>query len=110
MALKAVNIVVGASLGEGRYSLSAKGGALPFPTLTTLSADITAAIAAAGSSHDSTTEITTIQTDVANLALAQTADVAVIWDGTTITKRNQLRAALREALRMVESGLGGLAE
>lgn len=110
MALKAVNIKIGQSIGEGRYSATNAGGSLPVPTLTTLLADIAAAIAAAGGSHDSTTELTTIQTDANALVLSQTADVSIVWDGTTITKRNQLREALKLALKAVDSGYGGLAE
>lgn len=121
MALKAVNITIGQSLGEGRYSPSVKNGSLPVASTTALSAavttaltDITAALAIGNISGDPTsltavtliqTDVTAIQTAVAALALALTGDVSVVWDGSTITHRNQLRDALRLALKAVESGI-----
>lgn len=126
MTIQAVNIKVGQSLGEGRYSSSVKGAALPAPTLATLSAaittaltDITAALAVPNISGDPTsvtavtlvqTDVTAIQTAANALVLALSSDVSVAWDGSTVTHRNQLREALRVALKAVESGYGTLAE
>lgn len=110
MALKSLNLTVGTAYSDGHYDPIVKNASLPAPTLTTLLADITTALGTAGGSHDSTAELTTIQTDANTLVLAMQSDVSVVWDTATITKRNQLRAALRKALAAVESGVGGLAE
>lgn len=108
MALAAVKITIGTSLANGDYDPSVGGASVP--DIATILTDITDALAAAGGAHDSTPEITTVQTDAVALTDAITGDVVVIWDDSTITHRNQLRAALRRALLAVEGGFGGLAE
>lgn len=112
MTIKAANITIGQSLGEGRYSSRVKNAALPAPTLTTLLSDITAALAVSAISGDATatTAVTLVQTDANALVLALSADVSVVWNDATITHRNQLREALRLALKAVDQGYGGLAE
>lgn len=110
MALAAINVSIGQSLGNGNYNVGFKNGTLPAPTLTTLSADITAALLVAAADHDSTPELTTIQTDANSLVLAMTsgADVSVTWNGVTITLKNQLKAALRKVIAELDNGYGGL--
>ena len=144
MALAAVNITVGQSLGDGKYSSAIKSASVPvLTTLATVATDIAtvntdmttvtanvATLVADGATptqgHVNTlnTNFTTLSTDVTALGTAITAasaaattltnalngDVMVVWDGSTITHRNQLRHALLVALRAVEGGYGGLAE
>lgn len=105
MALAAVKITIGQSLGGGAYSASIKGGSVP--GLAAVVAD-TATLVADGATPTQG-HVTTLNTDVTALNSALAGDVVVIWDGSTITGRNQLRAALRLALQAVEAGYGGLA-
>jgi hypothetical protein len=106
MALAAVNITIGQALGSGRYSSSVKGGSVPdIATVTTNVATLVADGASPTQAH-----VTTLNTNHTKLAAAITGDVSVIWDGSTITSRNQLRHALREAIRAVEGGCGALSE
>lgn len=119
MALAAVNVTIGQSLGGGGYSSSIKSGSAPdFATVTTdmatVSTDVTTLVADGASPTQG--HVTTLNTDFTALNTAYTAlkaaiagDVTIIWDGSTITGRNQLRAALRAALQAVEGGYGGLA-
>lgn len=125
MALQAVNITVGANLGEGRYSLTDKGGALPTKSTATLSTDNAAVLTAINAMGALTgysalsgaapalaaaqTAKATVDTDIAALTLSLTADVAIVWNDAIVTSRNQLRAALRRALLAIDGGLGGLA-
>ncbi len=119
MALAAVNITVGQSLGDGRYNSSIKGGATPdFATATTDMATVSADVATLVADGATPTQghVNTLNTDFAAVNTAYTAlaaaigsDVTVVWDASTITSRNQLRAALQAALTAVDGGLGGLA-
>lgn len=106
MAFGAVKITIGQSLGGGDYSTSVKGGAVP--NLAAVVTD-TATLVADGASPTQG-HVTTLNTDVTALNNAMAGDVVVVWDGSTITSRRQLRAALRAALKAVEGGYGGLAE
>lgn len=106
MALAAVNLTIGQSLGDGRYSASIKGGSIPnFSAVTTDVATLVADAASPTQAH-----VTTLNTDYAALAAAITGDVTVIWNGATITHRNQLRHVLLTLMKAVEGGYGGLAE
>lgn len=119
MALGAVKITIGQSLGGGEYSATIKGGAAPdigttTTDLATVSTDVATLVADGASPTQG--HVTTLNTDLAALNTAYTAltaalggDVVVIWDGSKITSRRQLRAALRRALEAAESGYGGLA-
>jgi hypothetical protein len=130
MANAAVNITIGTSLADGTYSPSVKGASAPVLTsLTTVNTDATtvadnvATLVADGASPTQA-HVTTLNTNwgtlVTDLALATTAastqataingDVTVMWNASTITHRNQMRAALRAALLAIEGGYGGLAE
>lgn len=96
MAIVGVNI----DLTAGRAVVRSAGP--PGVDSTTLLTDITTALAAANATHDSTPEITTVQTDA--LALAATlnsAGLGLYVDTTKITTRNQLLIALDEALRYI---------
>lgn len=82
---------------------------------TAVSAAITAALVAANATHDSTPEITTVQsavtTQAADLALAVTgmnADVVVSINTANITTVTQLRRALDAVAHQFAGGLGGL--
>lgn len=120
MALAAVNITIGQSLGGGRYSSSIKGGSAPdFATVTTDMATAAADVATLVADGASPTQghVTTLDTDFSAANAAYTAlagtingDVTVVWDSSTITSRNQMRAALAAALSAIDGGYGGLAE
>jgi len=106
MALAAVNITLGQSLGDGRYSVAVKGGSVPdFATVTTDVATLVADGVSPTQAH-----VNTLNTDYTALTAAINGDLTVLWDGATFTKRNQLRAALKAVLAAVEGGYGGLAE
>ena len=106
MALAAVKITVGQSLGGGAYSSSVKGASVP--DLATVVAD-TATLVADGASPTQG-HVTTLDTDVTALNTALAGDVVVMWDGAVVTHRSQLRAALNLALRAIEGGYSGLGE
>lgn len=106
MALAAVNLTIGQSLGDGRYGVTAKGASAP--DFATVTADIATLVADGASPTQA--HVTTLNTDYAPLAAAINGDVTVVWNTTNVTKRNQLRHALQVALKMVEGGYGGLAE
>ena len=126
MALHAVNVSVGANLGDGKYSITPKNSSLPVVGTTTATTDNAATLTAinamgaltgysaltgaAAALAAAQAAKATVDTDIAALSLSIGADVSVIWDGTTITHRQQLRAALEHALFLVKSGYGGLAE
>lgn len=99
MALLSINITNGLH----------KSSAFPAPVTTTMAGHITTAIAAAGSSHDSTTELTTIQTDMTALATAAPTidgDVSVTIDLAKVTTRNKLKAALEQVFFQAQSAVG----
>lgn len=106
MALAAVKLTVGQSLGDGRYSTAVKGGSVP--NLTAVSTDVSTLVADGASPTQA--HVTTLNTDFSALNTALAGDVVVIWDGAVVTHRNQLRHALLHALKAVEAGYGGLAE
>ena len=108
MALQTVNITIGQSLGGGLYSSTVIGGGVS--DTTTILADITTALGLAGGAHDSTPELTTIQTDAVALTGSLTGDLSITWNDATITTRNALRAGLLKALEAVNGGYGGLSE
>lgn len=105
MALAAVKITIGQSLGGGGYSSTIKGGSVP--PLSSVVTD-TATLVSDGASPTQA-HVTTLNTDVTALNAALAGDVVVVWDGSVITSRPQLRAALLLALQAVEGGYGGLA-
>lgn len=121
MALAALKITVGQSLGGGVYNTSVQAGHAPdnatiLTEIATALTDITAALAVAAGDHDSTPEIETVEVDVEAIELSATAlttllgaNVTVSYDAEVVTTKNQLRAALRAALQAIESGYGGLA-
>lgn len=105
MALASVKITIGQSLGSGNYSATIKGAGVP--PLASVVSD-TATLVADGISPTQA-HVTTLNTDVTALNSALSGDVVIVWDGSTITSRPQLRAALLLALQAVEGGYGGLA-
>ncbi len=106
MALAAVNITVGQSLGDGRYSSVTKGGSIP--NFASVTADVATLVADGASPTQA--HVTTLNTDYTALAGAINGDVTIIWNGAVVTKRNQLRAALQHAIKAIEGGYGGLSE
>jgi len=106
MALAAVNITVGQSLGGGAYSSSVKGGSIP--NFATVTADVATLVADGASPTQA--HVTTLNTDYTALAASINGDVTVVWNSAVVTSRNQLRAALIAALKAVEGGYGGLSE
>lgn len=116
MALAAVNVTIGQSLGGGAYSSSVKGGSIPvFAATTSVAADVATLVADGASPTQA--HVNTLNTDWGTFSTAYTAlnaaingDVTVIWNGAVITSRNQLRAALQAALSAVDGGYGGLSE
>lgn len=65
-------------------------------------------LSAACTTHNS--DANTANTVATTLSGTINGDVSIIWNGSTITHRNQLRQALRTALAAVEAGYGGLGE
>lgn len=106
MALAAVKITVGQSLGEGRHRTSTKGGAVP--DIATVVAN-TATLVADGVSPTQA-HVNTLNTNVTALNNALAGHVVVMWDASVVTTRNQLRRALEHALQSVKEGYGGLSE
>jgi hypothetical protein len=107
VALAAVKLTVGQTFdGGGNSSVTIKGGAVPnIAAVVTDTATLVADGASPTQGH-----VTTLNTDVAALNAALAGDVVLIWDGAVVTHRNQMRVALRHALRAIEAGYGGLAE
>lgn len=106
MALAAVNITVGQSIGGGAYNSSVKGGSIPgFAAVT---ADVATLVADGASPTQA--HVTTLNTDYTALAAAINGDVTIIWNGSVVTSRNQLRHALLAAIKAVEGGYGALSE
>lgn len=104
MALAAVNVTIGQSLGGGAYSSSVKGGSAPdFATVTTDVATLVADGASPTQAH-----VTSLNTAYTALAAAINGDVTVVWNGATITSVSQLKAALDRALEGARSGIGAL--
>lgn len=134
MALAAINITIGQSLGDGAYSSVIKGASVPNISAVTTDATTVATDLAAVVADDATlvadgatptqahvttldghvttlnTDYTALNTAITALAAAIVGDVSIIWNGATVTHRNQLRAALRKALEAAAAGYGGLAE
>jgi hypothetical protein len=116
MALSGINITIGQSLGDGQYNSSLKGASAPvYLDTTAVDADVTQLVTDAGSPTQD--HVNTLATDWSTLSIASTAltaaitgDVSVQWNSATITKRNQLLAALRKVITAVKGGYGGLAE
>lgn len=106
MALQAIKITIGQALGGGTYNASIAGGSAP--DIATILTDITTALGNASGSTDSTDDITVVQTDATALTGAINADLTVVWNTSTITTQNQLKAALQKALLAAASGIGGL--
>lgn len=106
MALAAVNITVGQSLGGGLYSSAIKGGSIP--NFSAVTADVATLVGDGASPTQA--HVNTLNTDYTALAGAINGDVTVIWNGAVVTSRNQLRAALLAALKAVDGGYGGLSE
>lgn len=106
MALAAVKVTVGQSLGDGRYSSVVKGGAVP--GLTTVSANIATLVADGASPTQA--HVTTLNTNFTAFSTALGGDVVLIWDGSVVTHRNQIRSVLLTMLKAVDGGYGGLAE
>lgn len=118
MTLAAVNITIGQLTDtESAYSTRLAGASVPAAASTTAVAADVATLVADGASPTQA-HVTTLNTDWGTLltainainSVATTGDVTVIWNAATITKRNQLRAALKAALKAVEAGYGGLVE
>jgi len=95
VALDCMNI----TLGGGTATVTSR---VVYADPTQTNTDITTALGLAGGAHNSTPEITTIQTDVAAM-VAVTGDVHIVWDTTRCTTKNQMRTALRTALAMVDA-------
>jgi hypothetical protein len=88
-ALTSINLGVSAVRADGDYSITTKHGANP--DVATLVAD--------GANPT--------QAHVTQVNAGMTGDVVVLWN-STITKKKQLQAALRQALVAADSGYGGL--
>lgn len=105
MALAAIKITLGvAQFGGGDYYATVKGASIP--PLSSVVAD-TATLVADGASPTQG-HVNTLNTDVTALNTALSGDVVVVWDGSVVTNKRQLQAALRHALRAVDGGHGGL--
>lgn len=105
MALAAVQITVGQSLGNGHFATTIKGAAIP--PLSTVIANKDTLVADGASPTQG--HVNTLSTNLAALNAALAGHVVVIWDGAVITSRPQLRVAIKAALEAVEAGYGGLA-
>lgn len=96
MATDCLNITIA---GGGNPVL---GSRTVYADPTQTNADITTALGLAGGAHNSTPEITTIQTDVTAMT-AVTGDVHIVWNTATCTTKNQMRNALRLAIAAVDA-------
>jgi len=106
MALSAVKIGVGQTIGGGRYTGEITGASAPdIASVVSATATLVADAASPTQAH-----VTTLNAAVTPLNAALTGNVVVMWDTSVITKRNQLREALRRALHAVDGGFGALSE
>jgi hypothetical protein len=120
MALAAVNIRIGTAFADGTYKPSTSGASIPsFASVTTNLATVSTDVATLVSDGASPTQghVNTLNTDLGVLNTAYSAltagitgDIVLIWNGSTVTHRNQMRAAILHLLRAIEGGYGGLAE
>lgn len=107
MALAAVKITLGGSLGGGVFGTTIKGSSVP--DFTTVTANVATLVADGASPTQG--HVTTLNTNYTALAAAVSgADVVVTWDASVVTSRSALRAALHKALEAVNGGYGALAE
>lgn len=83
-------------------------GATPTQAHVTALRGVWNTLSAACTAHNG--DANAMNVDVTAINAALSGDVVVIWNGSVVTHRNQLRAALRLALRAVDGGIGGLAE
>lgn len=104
MALAAIKVTIGQSLGGGQYNASIGAGTVPdFATVTADVATLVADGATPTQGH-----VNTLNTDYTALAAATSADVVLIFDAAVVTNQNQLKAALQKILLAAASGIGGL--
>jgi len=105
MALAAVKITVGQALGDGgEYAVTVKGAAVPdIATVVTNKTTLVSDGASPTQGH-----VNTLDTNVTALNAALAGDVVVMWDGSKVTNRRQLRSALRAVLHAIDGGHGGL--
>lgn len=118
MALAAINVTIGQSLGGGAYSSSVKSNSVPdfsgaTTDLSTVSDDVATLVADGASptqAHVTTlnTDFTAFSASYTSLAASINGDVTVVWDTTVITSIAQLRAAIERALIGARNGIGGL--
>lgn len=117
MALASISIAVKQLLGNNHYGTLISQSAVPVaPSVTTVAADVATLVADGASPTQG--HVTTLNTDWTALSAAITAynaasntgDVTILWNGSTITHRGQMRSALTRALQAIEAGYGGLAE
>lgn len=94
MAVAAYIITIGAT-GVSKIA----GQIDPIAKAVTTQTDITTALGVAGGAHDSTPEITTIQTDNVALKAAINGNVVILIDTAVVTTRNMLNIALEEFKR-----------
>lgn len=77
-------------------------------TIDTTAADaaVTTALGVAAADHDSTPEITDIQTEIAALVAAPAVgDATFVFDNTVITSQNKLKAVLDAIFEQAKTGL-----
>jgi hypothetical protein len=105
MALAAVKVTIGQALNDGGvYGVAIKGSSVPgLAAVVTDTATLVADGASPTQGH-----VTTLNTDVTALNTALAGDVVLMWDGSTVTNRRQLRSALLLALQMIDGGYGAL--
>jgi hypothetical protein len=116
MARKSVNVKLGQSLGNGRWSSSVKSSDVPsFPSTATVAADVATLVSDGATPTQG--HVTTLNTDwgvlntaAANVSSAVTGDVSLVWDASVVTSLNALRHAVAVAIRLAEGGYGGLSE
>ena len=105
MALASVQITVGQSLGNGQFSTTIKGAAVP--PLSTVVANKDTLVSDGASPTQG--HVNTLNTNLTALNASFAGHVVVVWDDAVITNRRQMRVALQKALEAIESGYGGLA-
>lgn len=110
MARAQITVTVGTALLNGDYLLSGAGGADPVADNAAVLTAINAmgALTGYGALTGAAAALAAAQAAQAVVTADLSANVVISVDTAVITTKNQLRAALRQALKMAESGVAGL--
>ena len=104
MAYRAINVNIGGPLTDGRYTANINSGSAP--DLASVVAD-TAVLVADGAAPTQG-HVNTLNGHVGPLNAAIVGDVTIMWNTSTVTSINQLKAVFAAALAAAQGGQGGL--